>query len=414
MASDPVADETFEAARAAVMRLREAGHETYLAGGCVRDRLRGRTPKDYDVATAATPDQVESLFKRSVAVGKAFGVIRVLCRGAWFEVATFRKDGSYADGRRPESVAFSSAEEDARRRDFTVNGLFLDPISGEITDFVGGRADLAAGVLRAIGDPETRFAEDSLRLLRAVRFAAREGFVIEPATRTALEKRRGDLRGTAPERIREELLKIATAGAEGRATGVRLLFATGLAPGVFGDLAEAVRSARAEEVVARCSTPGLPLFLAGVLGEAAETGRTTPQMRRYAERVADRLRLSNDEAAELTALLADRRRARGLARATPARRRLFATRADYERFRDLLLAEGGADAVVADLDLLRRRLGPTRPAPLLDGGALQRLGAPKGPGLGALMRRLRVLQLGERLTTVAEAEQTAKKRLRGG
>src|SRR6185503_19720684 len=169
-----------------VRRLRAAGFETYLAGGCVRDRLLGREPGDYDVATAAPPDTVRTLFRRTIPVGARFGVILVLEHGAPFEVATFRSDDAYVDGRRPSGVRPATAAEDAQRRDFTINALFQDPITGEVIDFVGGKTDLGAGVIRAIGDADARIKEDRLRMLRAVRFAARFGFTIEPTTLDAI------------------------------------------------------------------------------------------------------------------------------------------------------------------------------------------------------------------------------------
>ena len=169
-----------------VRRLRAAGHEAYLAGGCVRDRLLGREPQDYDVATAAPPETVREIFPRTVPVGAQFGVILVVEGDERFEVATFRSDDAYVDGRRPTAVHFGSAREDACRRDFTINALFEDPLTGKIHDFVGGIADLRAGVVRAIGDAAARIAEDRLRMLRAVRFAARLGFRLDDATQTAI------------------------------------------------------------------------------------------------------------------------------------------------------------------------------------------------------------------------------------
>ncbi|MGZ5537631.1 MAG: CCA tRNA nucleotidyltransferase, partial [Chthoniobacterales bacterium] len=167
----PDANELQTTAREIVARLRARGHVAYFAGGCVRDLVRGQTPKDVDIATDARPEEVQKIFSRTYAVGAHFGVIVVLENGIQFEVATFRSDGVYLDGRHPTEVHFSSAEEDARRRDFTINGMFFDPEKNEVIDFVGGRADLDAKVIRAIGDPAQRFAEDRLRMLRAVRFA---------------------------------------------------------------------------------------------------------------------------------------------------------------------------------------------------------------------------------------------------
>ncbi|MDX6765761.1 MAG: CCA tRNA nucleotidyltransferase [Candidatus Methylacidiphilales bacterium] len=194
-----------------VQKLQQAGHTAYFAGGCVRDELLGRTPKDYDIATSATPEQVQQLFDRVTDLqGKSFGVLRVMKGDHAFEVATFRHDGTYRDGRRPESVTFATPEEDARRRDFTVNGLFLDPVTGQVIDFVGGQDDLRAGLLRAIGRAEDRFQEDHLRLFRAVRFAANLDFQIDPATWQAVLHLSNLGRDLAPERVRDELIRCFT------------------------------------------------------------------------------------------------------------------------------------------------------------------------------------------------------------
>jgi poly(A) polymerase len=218
-----------------VRRLRAAGHEAYLAGGCVRDRLLGREPLDYDVATSAPPDAVQGLFRRTVPVGVQFGVVLVVERGARFEVATFRSDDAYVDGRRPAAVRFGSAREDAARRDFTVNALFEDPLSGEVLDLVGGVADLRAGLIRAIGDPRARIAEDRLRMLRAVRFAARLGFRIDPETKAAIVAAAPTLPDIASERIGDEIVKILTEG--GARRGFELLAETGLLDAVLPEVA---------------------------------------------------------------------------------------------------------------------------------------------------------------------------------
>ena len=207
-----------------VSRLRGAGFRALFAGGCVRDLILGREPADFDVATDATPERVMGLFRRTVPVGVSFGVVRVQGpgRAGEVEVATFRSDGAYLDGRRPESVTFGTPELDAARRDFTINGMFLDPLSGEVIDYVGGRADLDAGILRAIGDPAARFAEDRLRLLRAARFAARFGFAIEPATRSALTCMVEGVRMVAAERIAMELRKMLVDPSRAARDGPRL------------------------------------------------------------------------------------------------------------------------------------------------------------------------------------------------
>jgi len=189
-------------------RLQEAGHTAYFAGGCVRDELLGHDPHDYDIATSSKPTEVRKLFPHTQAVGAHFGVILVMEHGRAFEVATFRSDHEYLDGRRPEMVTFSTPKEDAKRRDFTINGMFYDPVADKFIDFVGGRADLDSQTLRAIGDPAARFREDKLRLLRAVRFAARFGYQIDPATWEALRAHAADIHAVSAERIREEVLKI--------------------------------------------------------------------------------------------------------------------------------------------------------------------------------------------------------------
>lgn len=207
-------------------RLRAAGHEALFAGGCVRDRLLEKKPQDYDIATSATPEQVLELFPGGNEVGAHFGVVIVKHHGVFVEVATFRTDGSYRDGRHPESVTFSTPEDDAKRRDFTVNGLFEQPEQGKVIDFVGGLADLEARVLRAIGDPVARFSEDALRLLRAIRFATTLDFEIEPQTRTAITACAHLLTRISPERIRDEFSKILVSPRRRR--GVELLVDTGL------------------------------------------------------------------------------------------------------------------------------------------------------------------------------------------
>lgn len=209
-----------------VERLRASGFEALYAGGCVRDTLLGFNPHDYDVATGARPEEVEALFPRTVPVGAQFGVILVLEGDSEIQVATFRGDGTYRDGRHPESVRFTDAEGDAHRRDFTVNGLFYDPLKKEILDFVGGREDLKKGLLRAIGAPQERFSEDKLRILRAVRFATTFGFTIEEETWKAVLKHAPEIHAVSAERIREELVKILLS--PNRVRGFDLLDESGL------------------------------------------------------------------------------------------------------------------------------------------------------------------------------------------
>ncbi|GAB4181238.1 MAG: CCA tRNA nucleotidyltransferase [Terrimicrobiaceae bacterium] len=215
-----------DVARGIVGRLREAGFVAYFAGGCVRDRLLGKEAHDIDIATDARPGDVMRIFRRTVSVGAHFGVVVVVEEGRTFEVATFRSDGTYSDGRRPEEVSFTTPEGDAARRDFTINGLFLDPLTGDVHDFVGGREDLETRIVRAIGEPSQRFAEDKLRILRGVRFATTLGFEIEEATWKALCAAASEISMVSVERIREELVKIFMS--PGRARGLDLLDASGL------------------------------------------------------------------------------------------------------------------------------------------------------------------------------------------
>ncbi|HEX3449573.1 MAG TPA: CCA tRNA nucleotidyltransferase [Isosphaeraceae bacterium] len=221
-----------------VKRLQRAGYTALWAGGCVRDLILGQTPADYDVATNATPEQVmAALPYRALTVGISFGVVRVRhprTSGVEVEIATFRSDGAYVDGRRPESVVFSSPELDAARRDFTINGMFLDPLTGEVIDYVGGQADLKNHVLRAIGEPEARLREDRLRVLRAIRLAARFQFQIEPATRAALRAMSGSVESVSKERIAQELRRMLVH--ESRAQAIALALDIGLVAAILPDL----------------------------------------------------------------------------------------------------------------------------------------------------------------------------------
>ncbi len=206
--------------------LKKHGHTAYFNGGSVRDRLLGKIPKDYDIASSATPDQVQKIFPRTVLVGAQFGVVVVVEGGENFEVATFRSEGNYQDGRHPGTVAFSTIEEDVKRRDFTVNGLYWDGYSEKPVDLVGGEADLAKQIIRTIGAPRDRFMEDHLRLLRAVRFAVQLGFEIEPATFAAVKEHASLISSVSHERVRDELTKILTSKQPAR--GIRLLDETGM------------------------------------------------------------------------------------------------------------------------------------------------------------------------------------------
>jgi poly(A) polymerase len=217
-----------------VHRLRTAGFAAYLAGGCVRDRILGLKAKDYDIATDARPESVERLFDNTVPIGAKFGVMLVVLDGEQFEVATFRAEAGYVDGRRPSAVRFGTLEEDVKRRDFTIGGMYLDPATGQIIDLVGGMRDLRAGVIRAIGDAGLRFAEDHLRMLRAIRFAARLNFTIDPATWSGIQRSASKIAQIAAERVGEEVTMIMTQG--GAARGLDLLVDSGLAAAIIPEV----------------------------------------------------------------------------------------------------------------------------------------------------------------------------------
>ncbi len=230
----PVPETLEDIALSIVRRLRDAGFTALYAGGCVRDMLLGHAPHDYDIATDARPEQVRPLFPHTYAVGAHFGVVVVHEAGHDFQVATFRSDHAYVDGRRPEGVTFSTPQMDAERRDFTINGLFFDPLNGEVIDYVNGRRDIEARVVRAIGDPVARFREDRLRLLRAVRFTAVLGFEIEPATWAAVKEHAADIHDVSAERIREELVKVFLH--RSRVHGFDLLVESGLMAEVLPEI----------------------------------------------------------------------------------------------------------------------------------------------------------------------------------
>lgn len=280
-------------AREVVRKLVDAGHEALWAGGCVRDEILGLTPVDYDIATSARPDQVRRLFLKTVAVGASFGVIEVIGprradgKHIMIQVATFRADLGYSDGRRPDSVRFCDAREDALRRDFTINGMFYDPIEGKLVDYVGGRSDLEKKILRAIGDPSERFAEDRLRMLRAVRLTARFVLSMDPATANAILKHAGAIRVVSAERITEEMRKILSHPS--RAKGVFLFLETGLAREILPELFE-VETAGWEELI---SVQGhLPPDAPFSLGWAALL-RKLPLAK--IQEISTRLKLSNAE-----------------------------------------------------------------------------------------------------------------------
>src|SRR5262245_19628556 len=252
-------------------KLGECGHQSLWAGGCVGAQRLGQTPKDYDVATDATPDRIREIFgkRRTLPIGAAFGVITVLGprEAGQLDVVTFRKDAAYSDGRHPDAVTFSDAEHDAQRRDFTINGLFYDPLEHRVIDYVGGQDDLKRGVVRAIGDPLARIAEDKLRMLRAVRFAARFGFTIEEATLSAIKQQAHELVIVSAERVATELRLILTHNSRSR--GVELLAESGLLEVVLPEATSMLQSrdqwSRCTAIFSALDNPTFSMSLAALL-----------------------------------------------------------------------------------------------------------------------------------------------------
>ncbi len=400
-----------EAARFVVGVLREAGHEGLYAGGCVRDRLLGRVPNDYDVATDAEPDQVQGLFKRTLAVGEQFGIVIVRYRGQQIEVATFRTDGDYSDGRRPDSVAYTrSPAEDAQRRDFTVNGLFFDPIAEEVRDHVEGVADVIAGRIRAIGDPRQRFSEDRLRILRAPRFAAVLGFRLEEETAAAGKAMAGEIAssGVSPERIRVELLKLLKC--PGRARGWRWCRELDLLPVVFASAPGAVAGAeRAERALAE-----LPASLSAeqVLGLPWAAALHTASLSE-AEATLRALRCSNKEREATLRLLRALEQAREFPRLTLSAQKRLLRQVDPAELALLLrateLAHEGDLRAYRQLQARRaafaEEVGPARidAKPLVMGKDLGKAGIKPGPVFGRVLPLVEEAQLEGRVRTKQEA-----------
>ncbi|NBS31871.1 MAG: CCA tRNA nucleotidyltransferase [Planctomycetia bacterium] len=415
-APDPAAAREF--AFEVVARLRRAGYEAVWAGGCVRDELLGRTPSDYDIATSARPAAVREIFghRRTLAVGAAFGVITVLGPkpAGQVEVATFRADAPYTDGRHPAGVTFCGAREDALRRDFTINGLFFDPLEDEVIDYVGGQLDLADGIVRAIGVPSMRFGEDHLRMLRAVRFSAGFGFPLERETRRAIESMAHLVESVSPERIAAELR--AMCSRPGRSEAISLLVDTGLVEPVFHEFSDKPSAfwSSAATILDAIDEPDLPLALAILCRDDAAA----------MSRLGKRLRLANHER-KLAAWLVSAVTAIVSATAVdgPASlpwSELQPWLADAHRFRlaDLLraLAANGITATETAAWVSQQVERPATdldPPPLLGGDALIALGVPAGPAVGQALRRLRNLQLDGRLASQAEAVEQVKAWLLG-
>ena len=417
--------------------LRDAGHQAYLVGGCVRDLVLGREPADYDVATDALPERVQQLFPDSIAVGAQFGVIIVPEGSVQVEVATFRSDVGYSDGRHPDRVTYArSPEEDVRRRDFTINGLLLDPRTGEVLDFVGGRDDLRAGLLRAIGEPGLRFREDKLRMVRAVRFAARLNYAIEPATLAALRRLAPQVTQVSAERLRDELTKLLTEGAARR--GFELLDETGLLTIVLPEAAKMkgveqppqfhpegdvwIHTRLMLEKLAAGSSPTLawgvllhdvgkpPTFTpAASTGDRIRFDEHVEVGTRMAEEICRRLRFSNDDTEQVAALVANHLRFKDVFEMRPSTLKRFVRLPRFEEHLELhrldcLASHGVLDAYQFVQRFLEETpLAQVRPARLVSGDDLKQMGFAPGPQFREILRAVEDAQLDGRLASRAEA-----------
>ena len=388
-----------------VSRLRARGYTAYWAGGCVRDQLLGRTPKDYDVATNATPLEIREAFgkRRTLEIGAAFGVVAVRgpAEAGIVEVATFRRDATYSDGRHPDSVTFSTPEEDAERRDFTINGLFFDPVANIVIDYVGGREDLQRHLIRAIGDPRARFGEDKLRMLRAIRFAATFDFTLDHETQLAIAEMAGEVTVVSAERIAAEMRLVLTHSR--RAEGMELLCETGLLAMVgpeFARLAESDWQATLD-VLARLEMESFPLSLA-VLAYRAEAPLHA------LETVAERWRLATREAERATWLVTQRHSLDNAPAQPWSRLQPILTAPGIEELLALATAvNAAAGRDTTDLEFCRRQLErPTEelnPLPLVSGHDLLGHGIPGDARMGRLLAAIRDAQLDDQIRTKAEA-----------
>ncbi|MDR3721964.1 MAG: CCA tRNA nucleotidyltransferase [Candidatus Acidoferrales bacterium] len=418
--------------------LRAAGHQAYFVGGCVRDILLEREPADYDVSTDATPDRVQQLFPHSLAVGAKFGVVIVTEESgaessAQVEVATFRSDVGYSDGRHPDEVVYTdSPQEDLKRRDFTINALLLDPETKEILDFVGGRDDLRAGIIRAIGRADDRFREDKLRMVRAVRFAARFRYAIEAATFSAIVKSAPAIHEVSAERLRDELTKLLTEGAARR--GFELLDETRLLPELLPEIARMkgveqppqfhpegdvwTHTLMMLDGLPARSTPTLAwgVLLHDVGKPPTFTPPSGPNGRirfdqhvevgtRMAEEICRRLRFSNDDTAQIASLVANHLRFKDVPQMKPSTLKRFVRLDRFDEHLELHRLDcSSSHRNLDNYGFVRRFLAETppeqvRPPRLLTGDDLISLGYAPGPPFHAILEAVEEAQLNGKVTT---------------
>ena len=422
-------------------------HQALLVGGCVRDLLLGQEPADYDVATDATPVEVAGLFPESVAVGAQFGVILIPKNGLKVEVATFRSDMGYSDGRHPDRVVYSKTpQEDVQRRDFTINGLLMRNDDGEVLDFVGGQKDLSAGIIRAIGDPDLRFAEDKLRMMRAVRFAARFGFELEPATFRAIRRHVKEIQQVSPERLREELTKMLTEGAARRA--FEWLEETGLLGQVLPEIASMKGVEQPPEfhpegdvwihtrlMLEQLTKGASPTLAWGVLlhdvgkpptfQSAEETGdriRFNHHVDvgvKMAEAICRRLRFSNEDTVQIVALVDNHMKFGAVEAMKKATLKRFVRLPQFDEHMELHRLDClSSHRHLDSYEFVQRFLDETppeqvRPERLLTGDDLVAMGLPPGPEFSGILRGVEDAQLEGRLRTKEEAKEYVARNLAG-
>jgi poly(A) polymerase len=418
-------------ARQIAERLHQAGFVALLAGGCVRDLLLGREPKDFDVATDAPPTTVQKLFRRTIPVGAQFGVVLVVDYGPPIEVVTFRTDEEYLDGRRPVGVRFATPEADAQRRDFTINGMFLDPITNQVLDFVGGRADLERKLVRAIGDPSARIAEDRLRMLRAVRFAAVLGFEIEPATLAAIQANAHTISDISWERIGDEIVRMLTEGERGTARrAFELLDASTLLSHILPEVAAMKGVEQSPDnhpegdvwthtllVIEQLERPTVTLALGALLHDvgkpvtqARSNGRITfyGHCERGAEmavEICQRLRRSRETWERVAFLVREHLRHIHAREMRPSTLKQFLAQDGIDELLELIRMDILASSRNLEAwEFCRAKLEELRqhgslPPPLVRGRDLLPLGYRPGPQLGEILRKVRDLQLDGTLVT---------------
>jgi len=421
-------------ARDVVARLRESGHIAYFAGGCVRDIVRGRIPKDFDIATDARPEVVQRLFSRTHAVGAHFGVILVLENNFQFEVATFRSDDAYIDGRHPSAVHFSSPEEDAKRRDFTINGMFYDPVAEKVIDFIGGCADIAAKLVRAIGDPAQRFAEDRLRMLRAVRLATILDYKIDKQTWDALLANAGSINEISAERIRDELIRIFLS--PNRARGWDLLDSSGLMRAVLPEIDEMKGCKQPEQFHPEGDVfehtrlmlrflpekVSVPLVFSVLLHDVAkprtatvdETGRIRfsghdRMGAEMTEKIMRRLRFSGAEIDATVEMVRQHMVFKDVPKMREAKLKRFIARPTFDDELELHRVDcEGSHRMLDNYEFLLRKREefasePIIPPPLVRGDDLIALGLKPGPRFGEILEAVETRQLEGNLRTREEA-----------